>query len=311
MITVLLLSAGGLVSAPAVLRRLGRRLPPQEWARLSAAAFVGGALLFELALAGLALPAVLAALGWSGLADACARVMGHLAPRSLAHLGWVAGALAVVAAVRTWRSIRQLRHVRDGALAEVPTQWCRHHATYELVVVPSAEIVAFSVSAACPRIVVSEGLSGALSPDELAVVLRHEEAHLRHRHDRYLAALRIGETALSFLPFVRTSANAVRLSLERWADESAADGSEPDRVALKTALLRVVHAAISTPLAAFGAAETVLERLSALEGPPPQSSVRRRLAVWVPVVGLAMVAAMSFGGSVGDVHLALSHFCAA
>ena len=311
MITALLLSAGGLVSAPAALRRFGRRLPPHEWARLSTAAFVAGALLLELALVGLALPALLAALGWSGLADACARVMGHLAPRSLAHLGWVAGGVAVLAGVKAWRSLHQLSGVRDGALADVPRQWCRDHGAYELVVVPSPEIVAFSVSAPSSRIVVSEGLSGALSADELAVVLRHEEAHLRHRHDRYLAALRLGETSFGFLPFVRASAGTVRLSLERWADESAAGGSEPGRVALKGALLRVAHAATSAPLAAFGAAETVVERLSALDDPPPRSSLRRRLAVWVPIVTIALVAALSFGGSIGNVHLALSHFCAA
>ena len=311
MITLLLLSAGGLVAAPGLLRRLGRRLAPHEWARLSTAAFVVGTLLLELALTGVALPALLAALGWSGLADACARVMGHLAPRALAHLGWAAGALAAVAAVRAWRAARQLRHVRDAALADVPSQWRQGHSGYELVVVPSPEIVAFSVDAACPRIVVSEGLSRAVSPDELAVVLRHEEAHLRHRHGRYLAALRIGETAFGLLPFVRSSAAEVRLSLERWADESAADGNEFRRAALRAALLQVAYAATSAPLAAFGAVQTLLDRLAALDEPPPRSSFRRRTAVWIPVVGLGLLAALSFGGSAGDVHLALSHFCAA
>jgi Zn-dependent protease with chaperone function len=310
MIVVLLLSGIGLLATPALSRSAGRRLCPSEWARVATIAFIGGAVLIDVALAGLAIPAVLALVGWSGLVRVCSEVMWHLAPTALTHVGWATAALAGFIAWRAFRSWRQLRSVRDVAHSPVPSQWLRAAPAYELVVLPSPELVAFSVAGICPRVVVSQGIASALSPEELGVVVRHEEAHLAHHHDRYLTATALVEGALGFLPLVRTSAKQVRLALERWADEAAADGEPAMREATRSALLRIAEAETAGPLAAFGAADTVLERVDALERPVVTSGLAARAAVWTTAAVLFASAVASFGGSVGDVHFALTHFCA-
>ena len=65
----------------------------------------------------------------------------------------------------------------------------------------------------------SSGLIELLDDDEQAVVLAHEQAHARHRHDRYLL---VAQLAAAAVPALRPLTSRVQFSIERWADEAAA-----------------------------------------------------------------------------------------
>src|SRR3546814_4715930 len=81
-------------------------------------------------------------------------------------------------------------------------------------------------------------------------------AHLRHHHDRYVTLAAILDRALGWLPGVQASIGAVRLGVERWADEEAA--TRPGaRDVLRRALLKTTQTILS-PVPAFATSCTVV-----------------------------------------------------
>ena len=72
-----------------------------------------------------------------------------------------------------------------------------------------------------PRILVSDGLAGALSPPELIAVLAHERCHLRHRDPARLLAARLLGAYGCYLPAARWLAGRVALNTELAADRAA------------------------------------------------------------------------------------------
>jgi Zn-dependent protease with chaperone function len=128
----------------------------------------------------------------------------------------------------------------------------------------------------------------ALEPDERRALLAHEQAHLRHRHDRYLL---IGKLAAG-LPVLTPLAAQQRHALERWADEDAAE-IVGDRSLVARAVARAALAAHDRPvpaLAMLGA--DVPARVEALLRVPSGSAPG---AVWSLVafaaVGITLVSA--------------------
>jgi Zn-dependent protease with chaperone function len=115
-------------------------------------------------------------------------------------------------------------------------------------------------------VLLSRGLLRDLTAAELHVVLEHETSHLRHRHHRYLAA---GALAAAVLPPVRPLDRALRLAVERWADEDAAEASG-DRALVARTLAKVALAQppAAGPVTAF-ADSGVVQRVEALMGTPP------------------------------------------
>jgi hypothetical protein len=69
------------------------------------------------------------------------------------------------------------------------------------------------------QIVISTAMFDLLDDDEQRVVVAHEEAHARLRHDRYLLT---AELAAAAVPPLRMLSRRVSYSIERWADEVAA-----------------------------------------------------------------------------------------
>ncbi len=104
-----------------------------------------------------------------------------------------------------------------------------------VVLVDTEGVTAVAVPGRHPRILLSRSLLHRLPTAELAVVLAHERSHLRHRHGRYLALSTLAER---LNPWLRHSASKVRLLLERWSDEDAAE-QVADRRLVARAISRV------------------------------------------------------------------------
>ncbi|HUO38659.1 MAG TPA: M56 family metallopeptidase, partial [Mycobacterium sp.] len=126
-----------------------------------------------------------------------------------------------------------------------------------------AEPLAYCLPGVRSRVVVSEGTLKTLQPEEITAILRHEQAHLRARHDLVLEMF----TALhaAFPRFVRSGSalHAVRLLVELLADDAAARATGP--APLARAL--VACAAGPTPAGALAAAgPTTVLRVRRLGG---------------------------------------------
>ncbi|MDT8911425.1 M56 family metallopeptidase [Amycolatopsis sp. PS_44_ISF1] len=170
---------------------------------------------------------------------------------------------ALVRAVVRYRSWHRRVHAELDA----------HHREAGFVLLPGAEPVAFAVAGGGGRIAVSSGMLAALGPRERRALLAHERAHLRLRHHRFAAVVTFAAT---LNPLVRPLATAARFSLERWADEAAAD-QVGDRRLVATAVAKAALATAPEPSPALAATGgPVPRRVLALLSP---KSGRRSLAV--------------------------------
>ena len=181
---------------------------------LAAGALVGAATLgLVMVLAGLAvvgrIPAVAALDEWS------VTELASTLPIPV-FIGAPAAALGVWFMARTlWRTggiTRQL--VRSHQLSRT-----LRSGGGPIVVVDDETAEAYTVAGILGCVVLSRQLLGALTPSERRVVIAHELSHLRHRHHLYVHAVDI---AIAANPFLRPASRAVRLGVERWADEDAA-----------------------------------------------------------------------------------------
>jgi len=155
----------------------------------------------------------------------------------------------------------------------------------EVAVLPDAEPYAYALPGGVrDRIVVSTALLGRLTARERRALFAHERSHLAARHHRHLLLVRLAARANPFLLPLRT---AVAYTVERWADEEAAQ-AVGSRKAVARAIGRAALASRGTPaptLAALAAPGPLPRRVAALLGPAP--AVR----TWPPVftaVGLAL-----------------------
>lgn len=214
------------------------RLAGAEWARLAAASLAAGIAAIELGLFMLALPTILRALHAAGFASVCERVLVPLAPGG-DLLGWVAAALSTVVAIRAFRAGRCAQRAAHAAQVEPWLGVHEQRGEYELVVLPTDHLLAVSVPATRPQILVSDGLVTRLEAEELEAVIRHEAAHHRFRHWRYSLLAVTVEQALRPLPLVGRSTQALRTALEAWADEGAAENLPHGRAIVRRAIVTV------------------------------------------------------------------------
>lgn len=301
MVIPLLLAGGALAALPGAVRRVGRRLPPAEWARLSAAALATGALVFELGLALYAAPTVLRAAGVHSWALACEKVLGPLVPAGPAA-GWTAGALAVLLAVAAAVMFRRAWRQLAGCRVEPGVGDHQAYRGHEVVLLPLAEPLAVAVGGCRSQILLSHGMMDLLTTEQLDAVLRHEAAHLEHRHHRYLLLAAVVDGTFRWLPGVHRSVRVLRTSLERWADEQAAGSTRARRATVREALMGVTLAAVGPAVAAFNEADGILERLEALDRTPTAPSPMGRVAVYGPGMALAAVMLMAVGMWVGEAN---------
>jgi hypothetical protein len=309
MTLLLLAGALGLIVLPGCARPLGRRLPPGEWAKLCAGLLAAGALALEASLIVIGGPTVLRLAHLEAAAHLCEHALGELVPGGT-PVGIAAAVIALLLGAAAVRSLVRTRGSCQALRIEPGIGWHGDLGGQELVVLPSQELVAFSMGRRPAQVVVSRRLIGLLTDEELAAVLRHELAHVHHRHRRYLLLARTVEQSIGLLlPIVRAGTAALRCALERWADEAAAAGGRRGRESVRAALLRVIEATAMPEVAAFVSPGTVLERLQALQtGPASGPALARRLGVYLPALLLAVLVLATSMGTVE--HVAVLHILA-
>lgn len=188
----------------------------------------------------------------------------HLLPE-YQPIGAVVGVAALVAALEgTIRMIRVLLHHRRLRCTD----------TCPLEIIDTDDIYAYTLPGPAATIAISTGLRNALEADEYDVVVAHERAHARHRHDRYkLLAL----LATSFVPPTQSMATRLDYYIERWADEEALEATGAERRLVARTIAKVALAGAS-PAPALGIADHgVAARATALLAPIEQPAMTTRL----------------------------------
>ncbi len=252
-----------------------RRLPPKLAARtvtvtlgVVAAAAVPTMLILSLG--------YLAHIPWLGRGFAwCAETFG-VHERIPTWVGVPAIAFVAIGASRTAkviRTYRRLRHDRPGGV--------------EVAVHENA--FAFTLPGRGGRVVWSSGLVELLDDQEQSVVLAHEQAHARHRHDRYLL---IAQCAAATVPFLRSLTSRLQFSLERWADESAVTECGDRGLVARTLGKVALHT--PPPTAAMGFTGLgVPARVAALLTPPArQPRMPAQILLWMAIATTAGLAAL-------------------
>ncbi|MGP4030370.1 M56 family metallopeptidase [Actinomadura sp. 3N407] len=193
-----------------------------------------------------------------------------LAPAAAAHVPeWalfgddtpVPGMVGVPAVLLTAAGLLVIGRTATGWMAELRTAQVQAREPLETDIP-----IAVAVPGRHGGVLLSRGMLRGFTAEELHVVFQHETSHLRHRHHRYVAC---GALVSAVLPPLRPLDERLRLSVERWADEEAAE-AVGDRafVARTIAKAALAHPLPAGPAAAF-AESGVVKRVQALLGTPP------------------------------------------
>ncbi len=224
----------------------------------------------------------------------------HLLPPWVQFTLWL-----LVAALSGWLVVRMGwtglsaaragRRVRCAALAwATPVTTSVPYPVYEAA---DGAVFAWTVGIWRPVILVSRGLRESLSPEELQVVLAHEQAHAAGRDNLLLFVSRIINSALFFFPGMTRSHAGVRRCAEVSADAFASRGTG-DRLLVAASVSHVARLLFdSGPSrslvaqavgAAFAQGELAVERVRCLVEDRRRHS-RRRLVCGVATLMLVLV----------------------
>ena len=251
--------------------RLLDRLDPKAAARCSAVLLVVGtaATIPTLWLIGLS------GLAHDGLQNPISDWSRHLFPHHFPHhrpaggfIGLISALVAVIGLARVGRVL--VRHLRLRCTDTEPIEF-----------VESDEVYAYTLPGPAATIAISTGLRDALDDAEFAIVLAHEQAHAKHRHDRLKL---LGLLCTAFVPPVRPLKQRLDFYLERWADEEALIATGVER---KLAALTIAKVALSSvaPAHTLGiAGHSTAARADALLAPVENSSRSTRLSVAATIV---------------------------
>lgn len=297
-----------LLALPGAARHRRNLLEPATEARLTASSLAIGSGLVGFGLVSMSVPTLLDGIGAHHLAAFCRRLIHDVLAGG--HLGGGAAALLMtVLSVRAVAGWRRLRRIQRAAAVE---PWVGHHHragdNYELVVLPTTAFIALTVGGSVAQVVVSNGLVAALTEDELTMVIRHELAHLRERHHYYLTMAALVDAVFGWVPMVRSSTQAMRLAVERSADEEAAGADPLARRVLYSALTAAAGCPPQPGTVSFGGVEMLLERLRALES---NSSSNRKgwSRMRVGIVASTAASLWLFSVAVVGVSLTSSGIC--
>ena len=300
---LLIIAGFSLLVLPGIFRSISSRIDARSWTLLCVFALGTGLVLVEIGL--LALGATsLVANDHSGCSSDCMAMMAREAPGGIL-LGWAALLVATGVAILAIRTITQIRRTRAMTRVEAFVGDHSKLGQHELVVLGTTLPVALCVKGNPGQVLISEGLLRSLEDAEITAILHHERAHLDYSHHRYLSLASAVEGAFAKFALVRRSADALRLGVERWADEIAASNLPDGRVHVRSALLRTTGMRIDPALAGFSEADTIVERLKALEVPLPDPSFGLRGLLYTPGILLELIAAMATSAWVSQMHLLL------
>lgn len=189
-----------------------------------------------------------------------------------AIVGIASLAAALVGTIRTLRVLLLHRRIRC-------TDTC------PLEIIETEEIYAYTLPGPAATIAISTGLQKALAADEYGVVLAHEQAHARHRHDRYKL---LGLLATAFVPTTQSVAARLDYYIERWADEESLEVTGAERGLAARTIAKVALAGV-TPSPALGIADHgVAARATALLAPieHPATAIRIQSAMVIAITVL-------------------------
>lgn len=208
------------------------------------------------------------------------------------------GALAVCSGTVGRTALRQAR-----AFQAATSEADRRSTAGDLCVIDSPCPEAYALPGRPHRIVVTTGMLRSLGPDEREALFAHERAHNAGGHHYFLA---VAELAAHCHPGLRPAAAAIRLAVERVADEAAA-AVVGDRRLTARAIGRAALAAGVTrdgrpSFAPAVNAGPVPQRVAALLSAP---RAPRRAARWIAVLLVACAAVSvcaSAAGVIGFHH---------
>lgn len=166
-------------------------------------------------------------------------------------IGLGALALAVIGTVRVIRVLSLHRRLRVSGN-------CR------FTMIETDAIFAYTLPGPAGTIAVSRGLRNSLDDTEYEVVLAHEAAHARHRHDRFLL---VGLVARAFIPALAPVTQRLEFHIERWADEDAVAETGAARSLAARTIAKVALATTPSPALLGIASHGTVARATALLEP--------------------------------------------
>lgn len=279
--TRLLMSLLLLALPAAALPAVRRTRRPKAWSFVLALSLGAGFILVEASLIHAALPLGFTMLGLDEFAEACRALGGHLfggAPPFNALAGLTAAMVGVGAMRGAVQAVRANLDLRSGMSSGPSAVISGHRA----VLLPLRQRLALALPDG--QVLLSRSLLEILDHEELDAVMRHEVAHLEHHHVRFLLLGATVNAGLWFLPWRSRATTALRLALERWADESASARSGETRTHVRSALRKLASMAPSA-LAGY--------RISALE--VSDESLPRREWGWPTAVSATVPLVVGLG----------------
>jgi len=172
-------------------------------------------------------------------------------------------------------------------------------------VVDVAEPIVAVVGGRRPRIVASQRVVAACSPEEFDRVIAHEAAHVWARDNLKLLLLVVSPDVLAWLPSGAALAARWRAAAELEADARATGTDRHGRVALASALIKVARLAttadrplpsLSMPIAVDDVAGRVRELLS------PAPTLPRTIRIWPLMMVCAVMICVMGVPLYGRVH---------
>ena len=193
--------------------------------------------------------------------------------------------------------------------------WLRHRrrtlralrvGSQPVEIIPARLPTAFAVPGRPGQIIVSQGMLDVLEPAQRRALIAHEQAHLDHRHHRYVL---VAEAATRAVPLLHPLRRRVHFCTERWADEVAA-GVVGDRRVVASA---ITQAALSgSTFSGHGslnlAGEGVAARVTALLRRDEPDGVAKASATASVMLG-ATVALMGSGIQLHHLLALAFHVC--
>ncbi len=261
-------------AVPAIARH--EAVPPKWRLRLALVSVVGMAATSAVLLAGILLPEVLVISSVRDLWATCSAAFRDIFASPLARSpSLVAGAALVVLLGRmAWSIVGSLRAIRTAAVKWDTPRW-RLADGSPVYVLPLGDAEAYSAGLLAAHVVVSQGLLDVLDEEEREAALRHEEAHIRGKHQLLLLWARAAAAAVHPLPPARAAMRLVEQGVEESADQYAAT-KVGDPATVASGLAKAALAGLRGPVGAVP-----------LGGPDVPARVRRLLAPprvprWLP-----------------------------